>query len=575
MVTGQRTPQPRSNHALRSPATSRSHAAQPHHRLADVPVLERGRVRERLAPGAPGLACRGRLRPGLHRGLRGHAGGAHLTPGPGDLEGRARSRAGSDRALHRRAGRRRGNAARARRPESFHATALEGQPRPRARGGRRLPSHLRAEPDPVPSRGPGARGARQQGHRAHRQGLWRRGRARVPRRLSGPRAARRARVPAPRIPLAALEPPHGCLRRPVREPHPHPAGGHALRAGALAGPLAAVRAHLGHRLGGRRLGRRSVGRAVAVPRAGGRGPDRLLLGRACARREGPRGAGLPDGVRRAHPAGGCRQDGSGGDDPRRRPGRAHRALGPGRRGPPRPPAPARPILAAEGCPAPGRTSSLARAVRAGARLIGGSFRFFSRVHRRARRAHSPPSKEDVMSLRNYAARILAAGALAATGAFAQTGGGATGTSTTGSTDATGSSSGTQGTTSEETRAGSAGTVSGSTTGQSGTGATGSTTVGTGTSTDTNTGVMSGNTTTGSATEQSPTTGTSTDNAATTGSSTSTTPNSGNIGSSTSAPSAGSSLDPGIDNPPSTAPSTNSSDSKPNDPNNPRKPAPPT
>jgi len=97
-----------------------------------------------------------------------------------------------------------------------------------------------------------------------------------------------------------------------------------------------------------------------------------------------------------------------------------------------------------------------------------------------------------MSMRNYAARILAAGALAAAGALRadrRNGHGDEHHRKHGRDTAPRRPD--RHVSSEETRTGASGTVSGSPTGQSGTGATGSSTVGTGTSTDTNTGVMSG------------------------------------------------------------------------------------
>src|SRR5207244_307468 len=74
------------------------------------------------------------------------------------------------------------------------------------------------------------------------------------------------------------------------------------RARTLAGAASALRTHLGDGLGRGRLEPRAVGRALAAPGARRGGLDRLLLGRALAWRQGPRGAGVPDPVRGAHPA---------------------------------------------------------------------------------------------------------------------------------------------------------------------------------------------------------------------------------------------------------------------------------
>jgi len=131
-------------------------------------------------------------------------GGAHLAQDLGILEGRARSRADADRALHRRAGL-------PSRECSSHTPDGKLPRNPPWKGSRVLqPGEdggfrpiYGAEPDPVPPRGSGARGARQQG--ASRGSST--PSATLPSALlrAGFRVLelpRRAWLPAPRIPLA-------------------------------------------------------------------------------------------------------------------------------------------------------------------------------------------------------------------------------------------------------------------------------------------------------------------------------------------------------------------------------------
>ena len=114
--------------------------------------------------------------------------------------------------------------------------------------------------------------------------------ARARGRLPAARDARRARLPAARVPLAALEPPQRCLRRRLRRTHAAAARGRRGGAGGLAGRAAAGRAHLGQRLGRGRLVARRLRRArhscssrsasisSTAPRAATRRPQQIALG---------------------------------------------------------------------------------------------------------------------------------------------------------------------------------------------------------------------------------------------------------------------------------------------------------
>ena len=103
-------------------------------------------------------------------------------------------------------------AARPRRTPASPASAA-ALPTPTAVGDPVAPS---AEPFPGPARGPRAAGPR--GHRTRRDRVRRRRRARRRRRLRRARGPCRPRLPAPRVPLAALEPPRRRVRRLLREP---------------------------------------------------------------------------------------------------------------------------------------------------------------------------------------------------------------------------------------------------------------------------------------------------------------------------------------------------------------------
>ena len=104
-------------------------------------------------------------------------------------------------------------------------------------------------------------------------------------RVPGDRDSRGAWISDSRVPVAAEQPPTGRLRRIVREPHAPAARDRRSDPCVMAGARAAVRAHLGDRLGGRRLGYPAVDRAR--PRIEGHRSRsyRLLVGGQRAARE--------------------------------------------------------------------------------------------------------------------------------------------------------------------------------------------------------------------------------------------------------------------------------------------------
>jgi hypothetical protein len=111
---------------LRAAAAARRDPAQPHHGLANVPVLGRRRRADRLASGPPRQSRRGRRRLGDGRGNCGGGARAHLARRLRALERRAGGGVRADRAFPARAGRRAGSAARARRSQGAHAPAVGG-----------------------------------------------------------------------------------------------------------------------------------------------------------------------------------------------------------------------------------------------------------------------------------------------------------------------------------------------------------------------------------------------------------------------------------------------------------------
>ena len=147
---------------------------------------------------------------------------------------------------------------------------------------------------------PAASRAHARRHRGDRRGVRRCGDARVGRRFPRPRGARRARVPAARVPLAHQQHPRGRVRWILREPMPDDAGGRARHPRALAGAGATVRAPVGHRLGGRWLGHRGVRGPGEAIGSRGRRPRRLLLWR---QRVAPAHPGRPRATRCRSPAG--------------------------------------------------------------------------------------------------------------------------------------------------------------------------------------------------------------------------------------------------------------------------------
>ena len=106
-----------------------------HRGLADVPVLEPGRLRGRLAPGSPRQPGRGRRGAGHRRSDGRGSARPHQPAGPGHLEGRARRAAGPHRPLRARAGGGRRCAAGARGPESVGGASV-GRRQARGSAGR-------------------------------------------------------------------------------------------------------------------------------------------------------------------------------------------------------------------------------------------------------------------------------------------------------------------------------------------------------------------------------------------------------------------------------------------------------
>ncbi len=112
------------------------------------------------------------------------------------------------------------------------------------------------------------------------------------RRVRRRRAPRRARLPAVRVPLPAVEPPHRRLRRRPRRTQPAAAGGDRRRARGLACGEAAAGAHLRDRMDRRRLHRRGGDRGGQDAGRTRCRPDRRLQRRE-RRRQDPRRPWLP------------------------------------------------------------------------------------------------------------------------------------------------------------------------------------------------------------------------------------------------------------------------------------------
>ncbi|CAA9355546.1 MAG: NADH:flavin oxidoreductases, Old Yellow Enzyme family, partial [uncultured Frankineae bacterium] len=300
---------------------ARGHRPQPDLGRAHVPVLRRRRDAGRLAPRAPRRPCGRRGRRRAHRGHRREPRGAHQPAGHRHLDRRAGAGVVAHGGLRAGAGRARRHPARARRTQGQQPAAVGGTRRRRSRG-RRVGAggpHGRGVPRPRATDG-----ARPRRDRTGAGRLRRRDAPCADGRLRPRRAPRRSRLPAARVPVAAVEHPHRRVRRRPRRTHaarPRGRRGRACRvaAGPPAGP-----AHLRQRLGRGRLDRRRLRRA----REGGGGPwrrpRRLLVGREQPRPVDHPRPRLPGAVRRA---GAPRRGG-----PVRR-GRAHHRCTPGRAGP--------------------------------------------------------------------------------------------------------------------------------------------------------------------------------------------------------------------------------------------------
>ena len=288
---------------LFSPLTLRSVTFR--NRIGVSPMCQYSSVdglRQRLAPGASRQPRRGRRRAGDHRSDRRgrpRAASARRTPGIWNDEHAAELLA-RIAAFIARAGRRARHPAGARRPQGVDAAPV-GRRRPAsppAEGGWQTVAPSRR---PVRRGLPDARASSTTDEIARRRRRPSRAAARRAdaRRLRGRRDPRRPRLPAARVPLAAVatgaptataaasRTASGLLLEVVD----------AVRA-RLAGPTAALRADLRDRLGRRAAG--TVDESVALARLLARArrrPDRLLLGRQRRRRRRSRRARLPSAVR--------------------------------------------------------------------------------------------------------------------------------------------------------------------------------------------------------------------------------------------------------------------------------------
>ena len=230
----------------------RGHVAQPDRGFAHVPVLLRRRVRQRLAPGAPGQPRGGRRRAGLHGGHRGGSARAYLavttwaSGSPSTSSFCRASRASCTVRARRRASNWRTPAAKRVRggrgkaavciPESeggwqpVAPSAVpfrDGDPAPHALS----KAEIHALIDALPRcRGAGApRGIRRGGD------PW------------------RARLSDPRVSVAAEQPAHGRIWRHAGQPAAFCAGSDGSGARRVARAPAAVLSNFGHRLGSGRL----------------------------------------------------------------------------------------------------------------------------------------------------------------------------------------------------------------------------------------------------------------------------------------------------------------------------------
>ena len=208
---------------VRTARSRRGDAQEPHRRLADVPVLVARGAPDALAPRSPRQPRRRRRGARDDRGERGRGARPHLSGRQrhlARLAGRgvgARSRAfiaeqGAVPGMQlAHAGRKASTAVPWEGGKGLYAGA--GRVAPDARAERRSPST-------TGTRCPTAMTIA--GDRRRRARVRERREARARRGVPGPRDPRRARLPAPRVPLAAQQPSHRRLRRLVREPHPLP-----------------------------------------------------------------------------------------------------------------------------------------------------------------------------------------------------------------------------------------------------------------------------------------------------------------------------------------------------------------
>ena len=254
-------PCPRSSRRSRS-ATSPSAIASSSRRCACTRARTGCR---RLAPRAPGQPRRRRREPGHGRGDGGRARGSHLPRRQRPVVGRARRGVRAHRGVHPRAGCGRRDPARARGTQGVDARAVgpRGPGRADRAGRARRLADRRAERARVSRRRSRAPRAHRIRARRRRRHVRARRALRARRRLPRDRAPHGARLPAARVPLAAVEPARRRVRRRLRRPHATAAARHRGGARGVARGVAAVRAHLGDRLGRRRLDDRRLGRVLA------------------------------------------------------------------------------------------------------------------------------------------------------------------------------------------------------------------------------------------------------------------------------------------------------------------------